>query len=151
VVAYEPPYIPEGFPRPGDDLAQRLRELVAAGRRDQAVSLFMSEAIGIPPEGIEGTRRSPGWAGMVGLAHTIAYDVEIVGPGNVLPSARLAAISVPVLVVAGTASMPWMIPGTRATAAAIPGARHLALEGEDHGTPQAHPEALLPLLRDFIT
>lgn len=37
-----------------------------------------------------------------------------------------------------------------AVAAAIPEDRHVELEGEDHGTPHAHPEALLPALRDFL-
>jgi pimeloyl-ACP methyl ester carboxylesterase len=151
VVAYEPPYIPGGFPRPGADLAERLRALLRDDRRDGAVALFQTEAIGIPPQVIEGLRHSEMWAGLVGLAHTLPYDVEITGPGNVLDPDRLATIAVPVLVIAGTASMPWMLPGTRAVAAAIPGARHLELEGEDHGAPHAHPEALLLPILEFLS
>jgi pimeloyl-ACP methyl ester carboxylesterase len=90
------------------------------------------------------------WPGLVAVAHTLPYDMEVAGPGNVLPSERLAAISVPTLVIVGTASMPWMLPGTRAAAAAIPGARHLELAGEDHGTPGSHPDALLQPLVEFF-
>jgi hypothetical protein len=37
-----------------------------------------------------------------------------------------------------------------AVAGTIPGACHIELEGEDHGTRHAHPEALLPALRDLL-
>ncbi|MGO8687290.1 MAG: alpha/beta fold hydrolase [Candidatus Dormibacteria bacterium] len=151
VAAYEPPFIPEGFPRPGADLAERLRGLLAEGRRDDAVALFQSEAIGLPAPVIQGLRGTEMWAGLVALAHTLPYDVEITGPGNALPVELLAEIPVPTLVIAGTASMAWMLPGTRAVAAAIPGARHVTIEGVDHGAPQAHPERLLPVLRDFLS
>lgn len=150
VAAYEPPYIPEGFHRPAADLAARLRALIVADRGEDAVVLFQTEAIGIPAAAVEGFRHTEMWPGLVAVAHTLPYDMEIAGPGNVLPSERLAAISVPTLVIVGTASMPWMLPGTRAAAAAIPGARHLELAGEDHGTPGSHPDALLQPLVEFF-
>ena len=56
LVAYEPPYIPDGFPRPADDLAVRLSALIDGGRRDDAVALFQIEAIGIPATAVEGCR-----------------------------------------------------------------------------------------------
>jgi pimeloyl-ACP methyl ester carboxylesterase len=150
VAAYEPPYIPDGFPRPSADLAERLRTLIAEGRRDGAVALFQTEAIGMPAQVVEGFRHSEMWAGLVALAHTLPYDVEITGPGNILPVQRLAGVAVPTLVIVGTASMPWMLPGTQVVADAIPGAHRLELEGENHGTPCAHPEVLLPVLLDFF-
>jgi pimeloyl-ACP methyl ester carboxylesterase len=151
VVAYEPPFIADGFTRPGADLAERLRDLVGQGRRDDAVALFQTEAIGMPEQAVQGSRGTPMWAGLVAVAPTLPYDVEITGPGNVIPAERLAQIRVPTLVIAGTASMPWMLPGTRAAAAAIPGARHVTLEGEDHGTPWSHPGVLVPVLLDFLS
>ncbi|MGA3183474.1 MAG: alpha/beta hydrolase [Candidatus Dormibacteria bacterium] len=151
VVAYEPPYISDGFPRPAADLVDRLRALIAQDRRDDAVALFQTEAIGIPAQVVAGFRTTEMWPGLVAVAHTLPYDVEITGPGNVLRPGRLGAISVPTLIIAGTASMPWMLPGTRAAAAAIPGGRHLELAGADHGTPQSHPDVLLQPLLDFYT
>ena len=151
LVAYEPPYIPEGYPRPGADLAVRLRVLVAEERRDEAVALFQTEAIGIPAAAVEAFRRTEVWPGLVALAHTLPYDVDITGPGNLLPADRLARIAVPTLVIVGTSSLPWMLRGTRAVAAAIPGAHHLELAGEDHGTPHSHPDVLLAPLLDFFS
>jgi pimeloyl-ACP methyl ester carboxylesterase len=150
VVAYEPPYIVDGRPRPADDLVERLRALLDAGRRDDAMALFQTEGVGIPAPVVEGFRQTAMWPGLVRLAHTLPYDVEITGPGNRLRPDHLAEVAVPALVIAGTAGFPWMMAGTRAAAAAIPGGRHLTLEGGDHGTPQSHPELLLPVLLDFL-
>jgi hypothetical protein len=56
-VAFEPPYVPDGSrPHPGAHLAHRLRTLVAAQRRDDAVTLFQTEAIGLPKETASATR-----------------------------------------------------------------------------------------------
>jgi len=90
------------------------------------------------------------WPGLLRLAHTLPYDVEITGPGNRLRSDHLAQVAVPALVIVGTAGFPWMMSGTRAAAAAVPQGRHMTIEGADHGTPQSHPELLLPLLLDFL-
>jgi pimeloyl-ACP methyl ester carboxylesterase len=99
---------------------------------------------------VEGFKATPMWPGLTRLAHTIPYDVEVTGPGNVLPAGRLGAIRVPTLVMAGTAGSDWMLPGARALVAAIPGARLAALEGMDHGAPGSHPEVLLAVLREFL-
>jgi pimeloyl-ACP methyl ester carboxylesterase len=150
VVAYEPPYIVDGRARPFDDLVDRLRALVAADRRGDAVALFQTEAVGIPAPVVEGLRQTEMWPGLLRLAHTLPYDVEITGPGNRLRSDHLAQVAVPALVIVGTAGFPWMMSGTRAAAAAVPQGRHMTIEGADHGTPQSHPELLLPLLLDFL-
>ena len=63
VAAYEPTYVIEGTrPRPGDDLAGRLRALLDQGDRDGAVALFQAEVVGLPGEIIAGMRGSPMWA-----------------------------------------------------------------------------------------
>ena len=76
-----------------------------AGRRrppDRAVELFL-RGTGLPEPGIEQTKTSPTWPGMVGLAHTLAYDIRLCNDG-IVPVDRLARISCPVLATAGGAS-----------------------------------------------
>ncbi len=85
VAAYEPTYVTEGTrPRPPDDLADRLRELIDAGQRDEAAALFLAENAGMPAEVIDGMRGSPMWGWFTGLAHTLPYDVS----GDHGPGAR---------------------------------------------------------------
>ena len=151
LAVYEPSYVIEGSrPRPGADIGDRLLALLGQGRRDEAAELFLRESVGVPAEMVEGMRNSPAWAWFTGLAHTLPYDVAVCGPGCALPADRLATITAPTLAVAGDQSPEWLRTATRAVADAIPGARHAVLEGQDHGVLN-QPEALRPLLRDFLS
>lgn len=151
VAAYEPTYVIEGTrPRPGDDLADRIRARLDKGDRDGAVALFQAEAVCLPGEVIDGMRGSPMWGWFTGLAHTLPYDVILCGPGMRLPAGRLAGITVPVLAIGGGASPPWLPAAARAAADAVPGGRYVTLDGQDHGVLQ-QPEALRPLLTSYFS
>jgi pimeloyl-ACP methyl ester carboxylesterase len=151
VAAYEPTYVIEGTrPRPGDDLADRLRALLDQGDRDGAAALFQAEAVGLPGEVIDGMRGTPMWGWFTGLAHTLLYDVILCGPGMRLPAARLAGITVPVLAIGGGASPPWLPAAARAVADTAPGGRYVTLDGQDHGILQ-QPDALRPLLTSYFS
>jgi hypothetical protein len=54
---------------------------------------------------------------------------------------------VPALVLDSVASAPWLRRAARATADALPDARHLSLDGTFHQVP---PEILAPVLADFF-
>jgi pimeloyl-ACP methyl ester carboxylesterase len=151
LAAYEPTYVVDGArPRPADDLAGRLRALIAEDRRDEDAALFLAEAIGMPAEVVEGMRASDMWGWFTGLAHTLPYDAAVCGPGMVLPAGRLAAINIPVLAIGGGTSPEWLPAAARAVAAAIPGSRYVTLDGQDHGVLN-QPGALGPLLTGFLT
>lgn len=150
VAAYEPAYVIEGTrPRPGDDLAGRLQGLLGQGDHDGAVALFQTEVVGLPAEMIQGMRDSPMWGWFTGLAHTLPYDVTLCGPGMRLPASRLAAITIPVLAIGGGASPPWLPAAAQAVAGAIPGARYVTLDGQDHGVLQ-QPDSLRSLLTSYF-
>jgi pimeloyl-ACP methyl ester carboxylesterase len=150
VAAYEPPFICEGSrPRPARDVAGRLLRFVEAGDRDGATALFQSEVIGLPPEMVEGMRQSEMWGFLTHLAHSLPYDVALFEPGFPVPDSRLARIEVPTLVIAGSSTFPWLSAAAGQVADAIPGARFLSLEGQDHSVLR-QPAALLTCLREFL-
>lgn len=154
VAIYEPSYVTEDSvrngwrARPPADLADRIAALVEGGQRDEAVEMFLTEAAAVPPEMVAGMRASGMWDWFTGLAHTLPYDVALGGPGLTLPAERLARISVPVLTIGGSQSPRWLPAAARAVADAIPGARYVTLDGQDHGVLN-QPEALMPLLTIF--
>jgi pimeloyl-ACP methyl ester carboxylesterase len=131
-------------PLPGDYVAH-LEELIAAGRRGDAVEYFMMTAVAIPPEFVAQMRDTPMWEGMEGVAHTLSHDGQVVA-GFVLPTARLRSVAAPTLVLAGGQS-PWLATGARALADALPDAHHRTLEGQEHGV---EPDAIAPVLADFF-
>ena len=150
VAAYEPPYIPEGSrPRPAADVTERLVRLVRAGDRDGATALFQTEVIGLEAGMVEGMRHSDGWDFLTGNAHSLPYDYALFEPGIPVPADRLATIGVPVLAVTGSKTFPWLATATKQVAGAIPGARFLVLDGQDHGVLH-QPAALVEPLRDLL-
>ncbi|MCW2859042.1 MAG: alpha/beta hydrolase [Actinoallomurus sp.] len=150
LAVYEPAFVVDvGRPRPADDLFDRVRALVEQDRRDDAVTLFLTEAVAVPAEMVAGMRAGDMWGWFTGLAHTLPYDLAVCGPGCALPADRLATVTVPTLAVAGGDSPEWMRAAVRAVAATVPGARHVTLDGQDHGVLH-EPGALAPVLTEFL-
>jgi pimeloyl-ACP methyl ester carboxylesterase len=150
LAVFEPPFIvDDGHPPLPADYVARLDAYTAAGRPGDAVELFMTEAIGMPPGAVAGMRETPFWPALEAVAPTIAYDGRIVGTtmsGAPLPADRWAAISVPVLAMYGRGTAPWLISGARALADLLPTATLAAVEGEQHGVAA---DVLAPVLRRF--
>ncbi len=145
---WEPPFhVDATAPKLPLDFAERLDSLVKAGRRGEAVEMFMTQAAQVPTEAITAMRLDPSWAATEAVAQTLAYEAAVMGPGNALPAARLAAISQPTLVLTGGSSPDWLTNAGLAVAAAIPGARHRALDGQTH---DVSAEALVPELLGFF-
>lgn len=139
---WEAPFIPGGQPRPPADTASIYRGFVDAGDRGAAVEYFMSKVVGMPDEFVAQMRQSPYWAQGEALAHTLAYDAEIMGDYS-LPTDQAASVKAPTLVMAGGASFPWMAETARAIVEAIPDAEYRLLEGQTHDvSPEVMAEAL---------
>jgi pimeloyl-ACP methyl ester carboxylesterase len=149
LAVWEPPYhVDDSAPALPDDFAARLGALVTAGRRGDAVELFMVAAAEMPPAAVAAMRLQPSWPDAEAVAHTLAYEAAVMGPGNALPAGRLAAITQPTLVLTGGNSPAWMTGAGKAVAATIPGAVHRVLDGQTHNV---SPEALAPELLEFFT
>jgi hypothetical protein len=146
---YEPSFmVPGTRPLPPDDLYDRLCALVRDDRRDDAVVLFSTEAVGLPKAMVDGMRAAPVWTWLSNLAHTLPYDVAVHREYR-LPTERLAALDRPLLAIDGSDSPPWARATTKALADAVAAASYLTLAGEDHSVLQ-HPEALRPALVEFF-
>ena len=142
---WEPPWIPEGFPRPPGDQVQRYETMVAEGRRGDAVEFFMSKVVGMPDEFVAGAKTQPWWNATEALAHTLAYDARIMADYEV-PTDVAANVKVPTLVVAGTA-IPWMRQTAQTLADAIPDGQVRILEGQGHDVDMT---VLAPVLKEFF-
>ncbi len=57
---WEPPYfVDDSYPRPPADTAKIFTELVAAGRRGDAVEFFMAKVVGLPATFVAEARQAP--------------------------------------------------------------------------------------------
>jgi pimeloyl-ACP methyl ester carboxylesterase len=146
LVAYEAPFIIPGTRDVPTDPSATITSLVEAGRRGDAVRFWMTDVVRLPPQMVAGMEGAPFWAGLEAMTHTLPYDIALTAYRGV-PAEELAGIGVPVLVLGGGNSPDWFQQSVQATAAAIPGARLVTLEGQDHGAP---PEVLTPVLTEFF-
>jgi pimeloyl-ACP methyl ester carboxylesterase len=145
---WDAPYILEGSrPRPPADSVKTLIDLVAAGRRGDAVEFFLTEIVGLPQETVADARGQPGWPAQEALAHTLAYDATILDDYS-LPTASAARVKMPTLVMAGGADLPWIRESAQALAELIPGAKTHFLDGQGHSV---DPVVLAPVLVEFFT
>jgi pimeloyl-ACP methyl ester carboxylesterase len=146
IVAYEAPFRNDDTPPPGvADPAAHIRSLVAEDRRDEAVAFWMSDVVHLPAEVLAGMRNMPWLKALEPLTPTLPYDILVTDGG--VPTAELAAITVPVLVLGGTNSPAWFQRSVADQAAAIPGGRLQMIDGYDHNAP---PEVIAPILFGFF-
>jgi pimeloyl-ACP methyl ester carboxylesterase len=144
---WEPPFALVGeSPLPPDALVKQLDEMIAAGRRGDVVEFFMEKAVGVPAEVVAHARKEPSWHYQETLAHTLVYDIILLGDGS-LPLERAAAVKASTLVLEGGASFPFMRGTARALAEVIPDGRWRILEGQSH---EVAPEIIAPVVEKFF-
>lgn len=152
VAVFEPPVVVDGsrLPLPAD-YVERLDAAIAAGRPGDAVALFLTAAVGLPEEMVPSVQQdAEAWAKLEAVAPTIAYDGRQLGDtmsGKPLSADLWGRIDVPVLVMHGDATWPFLVTGARAVAHVLPTATLRAVPGENHSTT---PDVLAAALSDFI-
>ena len=126
------------------DFNQYMAELLAAGKRGDAVAFFFTGML--PPEMIEDMKQSPEWSLMEGVAHTLAYDNEVMGDGSV-PVETARAATMPTLILDGYESHDYQHEAADSLAGVMPHAERVILPGQETRVP---PEVLAPVLREFF-
>jgi pimeloyl-ACP methyl ester carboxylesterase len=144
---WEPPYIvDDSRPKPAADTASIYRKMVAEDRRGDAVEYFMTKVVGLPDEFAAFAKTQPWWPSQEALAHTLAYDAEIMGDYS-LPADEVARVTIPTLVLDGGASFDFLGVTAAALAKALPNGRRQSLAGQEHNV---DPTVLGPALAEFF-
>ena len=144
---YEPPFIvDDSRPHPPEDFAAQLAELVASGRRGDAVALFMTKGVDLPADAVAQMRNAPMWPALEAMAHTLVYNIMIMGDFSV-PAERVGSVTIPTLVLDGGESPAWARHAVQAVVDTLPNAQRRTLKGQTHG---AAPEILAPVLEEFF-
>ncbi|MCW5806074.1 MAG: alpha/beta fold hydrolase [Deltaproteobacteria bacterium] len=130
----------------GPDHAAALDELVRGGRRGEAVEYFQRRVVGLPEPLVAQLRTAPFRAALEAMAHTLVYDMTIVGDGT-LPLDRVRAVRCPLLAIAAAGAPPFMRATAEAVARTAPDGRALILDGATH---DLAPSLLAPPLLEFL-
>jgi pimeloyl-ACP methyl ester carboxylesterase len=147
---YEAPFMVDNTRPPlGEDFLPRLKALIAANRRGDAVKMFM-KAVEVPAFGIFMMRLMPVWKQLVAVGHTLQNDIGFMSPyqqGRPLPAGRWSRATMPALVMDGGKSPTWMRNAQVALARMLPNATTRTLPGQTH---RVSAEAIAPLLIEFF-
>lgn len=140
LVLYDPP--PTG--ERAEAVAPQLADLIAAGRRGDAVELFQTDMVGIPPEIVAQLRHAPFRPALEKIAHTLVYESTIL---SALPAGALASVQTPTLVIDAERNPDVMHQSARAVADALPHGEYKRLDGQGH---DLVPEVVAPLVQAFL-
>lgn len=145
---YEAPYNNDEAARQSwKQYTKQLSELLAEGRKGDAVGLFMM-LVGASPDQVEEMHQHPMWPLWEAVAPSLAYDhIADLGNDASVPTERAARVTVPTLVMNGAESFPFMHVTAKALVNAIPNAQHRTLEGQTH---EVDSQALAPELIEFF-
>ena len=142
---YEPPG-PQAAPVPW---RERVTELIAAGRPGPAMISFLTEVVGLSPATIAELRNAPrGYDILPIVAATMPREARALAEIGL--AALAAEVSVPVLLLLGSASPPWATELTAAVAAALPQSTQVILAGQGHDATYAAPELIDQALAAFL-
>jgi pimeloyl-ACP methyl ester carboxylesterase len=129
----------------GAEFLAGLRERVEAGDEVGSVEYYMQD---MPPEWLEGAKRSPVWPVMTEISATLIPDAEALAWTQSAPYRELfGSIGVPVLAMYGTEALPLFPPAAKAIAAAVANGRVATLTGREHGWDL---EEMTRALADFL-
>ena len=126
----------EGWPAPHPDgmvlpapVIDRMEALLSGGDPEAALTYFMREVVGMPDEELALYRTLPEWPRRVAAAHTLPRETGWIPRFDPELAAR---IDVPVLLLVGGDSPPVGQNGYDVVADALPDARVVVLEGQQH-------------------
>jgi len=139
---FEPPIEPTESPTGETGFTAELAELVAAGRRKDAVEFF-HRGIGVPQE-IMDQMTPPVWAALEAVAHTLVYDCMI---SDATSLALIRSVTAPTLVIDSQGSSGELTGMAATVVAALPNGTLRSLAGAWHGVPD---DVLAPVLIEFL-
>jgi pimeloyl-ACP methyl ester carboxylesterase len=144
---YEPPYNSDESARAAwRKYRTDLNAALAENRKGDALGHFMM-LVGMSAEDLEGMRHFELWPQWEAIEHTLVYDAEALGEEADVPIEKAARLTVPTLVMDGSASFPFMHPTAVMLAEVMPQGYHRTLEGQTH---EVSAEVITPILTEFF-
>ncbi|HEY4655136.1 MAG TPA: alpha/beta hydrolase [Cyclobacteriaceae bacterium] len=148
IALYEPPFVvnrKNGHQPPSDHTAH-LTELIAVGRRSDAVRYYLVKVMGMPALFFHVMRLMPMWPKMKAIASSLPYDSAIMGDFG-FPADLISAVTTPALVSGGAKSPALLREAVQAVAETLPNAQRRVLAGQTHNVSV---KVLAPVLIEFF-
>jgi pimeloyl-ACP methyl ester carboxylesterase len=148
LVLYEPPIqIGIRFQPPG--VIDHIRAALAAGDREQAVSLFATEVLRMKPRDLERFRTLPAWQRSVSTVPTLPREMIAVEDYH-FEAARFKNFTVPTLLLLGEQSPPLFARVIEALSTTLPDSRVVLLPGQQHAAMDTAPQLFVDAVVRFL-
>ncbi|HEX6584295.1 MAG TPA: alpha/beta hydrolase [Thermoleophilaceae bacterium] len=128
LILYEPPM---GFLVAPAEVVQRLGELLEAGEREELLTFFMRQVVGLPEEQVDLMRSLPAWQARLAAADTIPRE-ELANREYAWDPDRFRDVHVPTLYLQGGDSPEPFRQAGEALASALPDCRVVVMPGQSH-------------------
>ena len=149
VVSYEGAPTPAGASYHPAGIETRLREQLAAGDRDGALTIFLAEVVGMSADDVVAYRANPVWPLRAAAAGTILRELEAeADPAASLD--RLGAVGQPVLQLLGSESLPVFRDATLALDERLAKGRVVVIDGARHAAHHTNPDAVIEAVESFL-
>ena len=149
LILYEPPIQTGGEVYPPRVLSA-MRESLAKGNRDGAVTLFMREIPRVPPHELDLLRAAPAWQGRVAAAHTIPREMDASNGGYQFDRARFANLTTLTLLLVGGDSPSFLKAATHSLHEILPNNRLVVMPGQQHTAMNTAPNLFVGAVLDFL-
>jgi pimeloyl-ACP methyl ester carboxylesterase len=149
VISYEGAPTPPGSSYHPTGIEDRIRERLAAGDRDGALSLFLSEVVGMGALDLLAYQADPIWPTRTAAAGTILRELEAeADPAASLD--RLGVVRQPVLQLLGGESLPVFGDATFALDERLADGRVVVIDGARHAAHHTHPDVVVAAVQEFL-
>ena len=130
LILYEPPMAISGRDLP-PEMERRMQFFISAGKKEQALVLFLRDVLQIPAHELAAQHASPGWPAIVATAHTVPRECKVVD-GYTFDPERFRNMRTPTVLFVGSDSPEPQHDIAATVHAALPDSRIVLLPGEQH-------------------
>ena len=148
LVLYEPVFSEDEVFTPAATIDE-LQRLVDAGKREDAVVLFLRDVAKFPEQEIERYQSLPSWSARVAAAHTFPRELRDIEDYR-FPTERFADLSVPTLLLVGTESPDMFRRSIELLHSTLPNSHVHELAGQGHAADAIAPEMVASALTQFL-
>jgi len=145
LVVYEP-YAPVVAAIEASPITLRYEAMAAAGERDAVVATFLREVVQMTEDEVRLMRAHPSWAARLAAAHTIPRELRAAEQFTFSPD-RFSANDLPIAMLVGEASPPFLKDATARISTALPRSRVVVLAGQKHSAMNTAPSLFVRELR----
>jgi pimeloyl-ACP methyl ester carboxylesterase len=131
LILYEPVFQIGDYEPYSEPLVAEMESLLREGQNEEALILFMRDAVNLTPPEIDALRAGPSWQRRLNAVHTIPRE-ERAGGEYQFDAARFGSMTTPTLLLVGEQSLPPFIQSTEAVNEALPNSHIFIIEGHGH-------------------